>query len=139
MGSMRNWMLGAAVVVGGLGLGATTANAAQFGIYARGPAAYVSPYPGPGYVWIDGYMANGYWIAGRWNFEGDRDGGRYERFDGDRGWNRDRDRGWDRDRDRGWNRDRDRGWNRDRGWDRDRGRNFNRRDDRNRDGDRFRR
>jgi len=104
MSSMRNWMLGAAVVAGGLGLGATTANAAEFGIYARGAAAYVPPCPGPGYVWVNGYMANGYWIAGRWNFEGDRDGGRFERFDRDRGW--DRGRNFDRrdDRDRGGDR-----------------------------------
>lgn len=117
MGSIRNWMLGAAVVLGGLGLGATPANAAQFGIYVGGPTAYASPYPGPGYVWVNGYMDNGYWVAGRWSFEGDGDGYRAGRFD--RGW--DRDRGWHHDRGwhRGWDRDRDRGWHRDRRWNRD--------------------
>jgi hypothetical protein len=98
MGSMRNWMLGAAVVAGGLGLGATTAQAAEFGNYARGPVAYVSPCPGPGYVWIAGYMANGYWIPGRWNFAGVRGGGPFVR--GNVGWGRGPafDRHFDRDR-----------------------------------------
>ena len=96
MGSMRNWMLGAAVVAGGLGLGATTAQAAEFGNYARGPVAYVPPCPGPGYVWIAGYMANGYWIPGRWNFAGVR--GPFVR--GNAGWGRGPvfDRHFDRDR-----------------------------------------
>ena len=43
MGSMRNWMLGAAVLAGTMGLGATTAQAAEFGLYVRGPVAYVPP------------------------------------------------------------------------------------------------
>jgi hypothetical protein len=100
MGSMRNWMLGAAVVAGGLGLGATSAQAAEFGIYARGPVAYIPPCPGPGYVWIAGYQANGYWISGRWSFEGFRDRGPEVR--GYVGWGRgtDFDRHFDRDRDR---------------------------------------
>jgi len=108
MGSMKSWMLGAAVVAGGLGMGAATAQAAEFGIYARGPVAYVPPCPGPGYVWVAGYMANGYWLPGRWNFVGvggrdrfvrfdrDRDRGRFERFDRDHG--RDFDRRGERDR-----------------------------------------
>jgi hypothetical protein len=70
MGSIRNWMFGAAVAVGALGLGATTAQAAEFGVYVRGPVAYVPPCPGPGYVWVAGYRANGYWIPGRWSFRG---------------------------------------------------------------------
>ena len=96
MGTMRNWMLGAAVVAGGLGLGATTAQAAEFGIYARGPVAYVPPCPGPGYVWIAGYMANGYWIPGYWNLVGVR--GPFVR--GHVGWGRGPvfDRRFDRDR-----------------------------------------
>jgi len=125
MSSMRNWMLGAAMAAGAAGLGAIPAHAAQFGIYVgNGPAAYVPPTPGPGYVWVAGYMSDGYWIPGRWTFAGggygygygygDRD--RFEHFDRDRGrdWNRggDRDRGRDferrDDRGRGWNRDRDR-------------------------------
>jgi hypothetical protein len=102
MGSMRTWMLGAAVVAGGLGLGAVSAKAAEFGIYARGPVAYVPPCPGPGYVWVAGYQDNGCWVPGRWSFAGFR--GR-EYFGGDhfarieRG--RDFDRRFDRDRDRG--------------------------------------
>jgi len=94
-------MLAAAVVLGGLGLGATTAHAAQFGIYVGGPVAYASPSPGPGYIWVAGYRDNGYWVAGRWAFAG----------------NRSRDNGWNRDRD-DWNRDRDR--YRDNGWRQDR-------------------
>ena len=43
MKSMRNWMLSAAVVAGGLGLGATSAQAAQYGIGVRGPVAYAPP------------------------------------------------------------------------------------------------
>jgi hypothetical protein len=98
MDSMRNWMLGAAVVAGGLALGAPAAQAAEFGIYARGPAAYVPPCPGPGYVWIAGYDANGYWIPGRWNFTGFRDRGPVVR--GYEGWGRGPvyDRHFDRDR-----------------------------------------
>ena len=70
---MKNFgklILGAAVVAGGLGLGATTAQAAEFGVYVRGPVAYVPPCPGPGYVWIAGYYNNGYWVPGYWNFAG---------------------------------------------------------------------
>jgi len=93
MTGMKNWMLGAAIVAGAAALGAIPAQAAQFGVHVGGPVAYVPPCPGPGYVWIDGYTANGYWIAGRWQFQGgdrwDRD--RYVRYGYDR-------RGWDRDR-----------------------------------------
>ncbi len=121
MSSMKSWMLGAAVVAAGLGLGATTAQAAEFGYHERGPAAWIPPCPGPGYFWIAGYQADGYWIPGRWEFRGDRDRGAFARFDYDRGWNR------DRDRDRRW--DRDRRDDRDRDWDRHH--------DRNRDHDRW--
>ena len=101
MGSMKSWMLGAAVVAGGLGMGAATAQAAEFGIYARGPVAYVPPCPGPGYVWIAGYQANGYWIPGRWSFGGFRDRayfGRdhFERFERGRDFDRRFDRGHER-------------------------------------------
>src|SRR5208282_3261743 len=96
MTNMRSWMLGAAVVAGGLGFGATTAQAAEFGIYARGPVAYVPPCPGPGYVWIAGYMANGYWVPGYWEFVGIRGREHFDRFDSfDRF---DRRREFDRDR-----------------------------------------
>ena len=117
MVGMRNWLLAAAVVLVGLGLGATTAHAAQFGIYVGGPVAYASQSPGPGYIWVNGYMNDGYWVAGRWAFAGYRNG--------DNGWNRDRD---DWNRDRGWNRDR----YRDNGWRRDRGDDGDRRDSRDR-------
>ena len=72
MVSMKNWMLGAAMVAGGLGLAAAPAQAAEFGVYVRGPAAYVPPCPGAGYVWVAGYYANGYWVPGYWNFVGAR-------------------------------------------------------------------
>jgi hypothetical protein len=103
MGSMKSWMLGAAVVAGGLGLGAGTAQAAEFGIYARGPVAYVPPCPGPGYVWVAGYMANGYWIPGRWNLGGFRERDRFVGYDRFARFDRDRGREFDRrfDRDRG--------------------------------------
>jgi hypothetical protein len=113
MGSMRNWMLGAAMVAAGLGAGATMAQAAEFGFYVRGPVATVPPCPGPGYFWVAGYRSDGYWIPGRWEFRGfhDRDRGAFMRFDGrpdyDRHFDRDRDRGGDRDRDRDRDHDRD--------------------------------
>jgi hypothetical protein len=113
-------MLGAAVVAGGLGLGAATAQAAEFGIYARGPVAYIPPCPGPGYVWIAGYEANGYWIPGRWNFAGFGDRDRFERVDRDQHFDRDRSRDFarrsDRDHDqrRDFDRDRDGNSGRDR-------------------------
>ena len=120
-------MLGAAVVAGGLGLAATPANAAQFGVYIGGQSAYVPPCPGPGYEWTAGYYSGGYWVPGRWAFAGrDRDY-RVVRYYGDRDDHRvyrDRDdyrgRDWDHDR---------------RGGDRD----HHDRDDRGRDGDHFRR
>lgn len=100
MKNMRKWMLGAAVAIGGLGLGATTAQAAEFGVYVRGPVAYVPPCPGPGYAWVAGYYAGGYWVPGRWNFVGVRRD-HFVRFDDHRAA---RDRGWDGDRFRGGDR-----------------------------------
>jgi hypothetical protein len=96
MGSMKNWMLGAAVVASGLGLGAAPAQAAEFGIYARGPVAYVPPCPGPGYVWVAGYFANGYWVPGYWSFVGVRGVGPVVRYDRGRVFDRGLDRGFDR-------------------------------------------
>ena len=96
MSSMKSWMLGAAVVVAGLGASATMAQAAEFGVYVRGPVAYVPPCPGAGYFWTAGYRVNGYWMPGRWEFRGDRDRGAFARYDG----RRDFDRHYDRDRDR---------------------------------------
>jgi len=98
MVSMRTWMLGAAVVAGTLGLAAVPAQAAEFGVYVRGPVAYVPPCPGAGYVWVAGYNANGYWVPGRWNFGGVR---------GPVRWNGDRFRDGRIDRDRHFDRDRD--------------------------------
>jgi hypothetical protein len=89
MVSMRNWTLGAVIVAAGLGAGATTAQAAEFGVYVRGPVApvaYVAPCPGPGYFWVGGYRAHGYWYPGRWEFRGVRGpvvrfgGGYYGRY-----------------------------------------------------------
>jgi hypothetical protein len=115
MASMKSWMLGVALVAGAAGLGATSAQAAQFGIYVGSPAAYVPPSPGPGYVWVNGYYANGYYVAGRWNFAGyygdrdryvgrDRDdfyrGRDFDRHDRDSYRDHDGDRDRDRDRDR---------------------------------------
>lgn len=94
MKKLGKWMLGAAVAAGTLGLGATTAQAAQFGVYVGGgPAAYVPPSPGPGYTWVAGYYANGYWVPGTWSYVGVR------------GWDRDDFRGRDFDRDRDGRRD----------------------------------
>jgi len=104
MGSMKSWMLGAALVAAGLGASATTAKAAEFGVYVGGPVAYVPPCPGPGYFWTAGYYAHGYWVPGRWDFRGVRDRDRYEfrrheeRRDFDRHYDRDHDRYRDHDR-----------------------------------------
>jgi hypothetical protein len=103
MGNMKNWMLGAAVVAGGFGMGAGTAQAAEFGVHSRGPAAYVPPRPGPNHTWVAGYQANGYWIPGRWAQHDGRNGASAARFDRDR----EAGRGYDRRGDRG--RDGDRG------------------------------
>src|SRR5580693_8019425 len=97
MGSMRNWILGAVMVAGVAALGTTQAQAAEYGFHMRGPVAYVPPCPGPGYFWTAGYMANGYWVPGYWNFRGGFRGPvvRYDRgFD--RHFDRDRDRGHER-------------------------------------------
>lgn len=80
MRNMRNWMLGAVMVAAGLGAGATTAQAAEFRVYVGEPVAYVPPCPGPGYFWVGGYRAHGYWYPGRWEYRGER--GPYVRF----GW-----------------------------------------------------
>jgi hypothetical protein len=106
MKSMAKWMLGAAVVAGGLGLAATPAKAAEFGVYVGGPTAYVPPCPGPGYQWTAGYYSGGYWMPGRWTMVGVRDrdyrvGRYYDRDDYRRGdYDHDRRGDWDRGRDR---------------------------------------
>jgi hypothetical protein len=95
-------MLGAALVAGGLGLGATSAQAAQYGIGVREQVAYVPPCPGSGYIWVAGYYNDGYWVPGYWNFVGVARFGPVAHFvrvpvivDRDR----DRGRSFDRDRD----------------------------------------
>lgn len=70
MVSMKKLMLGAALVAGALGLGANKAQAAEVGIYVRGPVAYVPLCPGDGYAWANGYYAGRVWVPGRWNFVG---------------------------------------------------------------------
>ena len=98
MTSMKNWMLGAALVAGGLGLGANFAQAAQIRVAIGAPAAYVPPCPGPGYAWVAGYYNGGYWVPGYWNFVGVVRGGLSAHFEHgpfvigghfDRGWDRD--------------------------------------------------
>lgn len=103
MKNVMKWMLGAAVLAGGLGLGATSAQAAQIRVVVGGgPAAYVPPCPGPGYSWVAGYYNDGYWVPGYWNYVGVGRvvvGGRFGFVDHDRGYYRDRDdhRRYDRD------------------------------------------
>lgn len=119
MRNMKSWMLGAAIVTGAMGVGATSAQAAEFGIYVGGPAAYVPPCPGPGYAWVNGYMADGYWVPGQWQFTGSDDRG-WDREDGwGRGYGWGRDNGWRRDDSWRNDRGRNRGWNRDGGYGRD--------------------
>jgi hypothetical protein len=134
MKNITKWMLAVALAIGGLGLTATPAKAAQIGFYigSGDPGYYVPPSPGPGYVWINGYYADGYWVPGRWAFAGGYDGYYGNRFYGDRDdyyrrdyrdhddFYRDRDR---HDGDGGWNRDdhdrgRHEGWRGGRGHDR---------------------
>lgn len=98
--STKAWMLGAAVLAGALGLGATKAQAAQVGIYVGGgPVAYVPPSPGPDYFWTAGYYDGGIWVPGRWIFRGGFDRDHYRVVVRDRDNHFDRDRGAYRDRD----------------------------------------
>jgi hypothetical protein len=101
--SMKSWMLGAALVAGGLGIASTQAKAAEVGVYIGG-GAYQPPCPGPGYEWVNGYYANGYFVPGRWAFVGVSrpvvEFGYRGYIDHDRDWYRDH-RDWDHDRDRG--------------------------------------
>jgi len=66
---LKKMVLGAALVAGTLGLGATQANAAVR-IVVGGPAAYIPPCPGPGYFWVAGYYNGGIWVPGFWRFRG---------------------------------------------------------------------
>jgi hypothetical protein len=76
MGSMKKWMLAAALALGTVGLGATQAQAARIGVgvYVGGPVAYVPPCPGPGYLWTAGYYNGGVWVPGFWRAPGPRVG-----------------------------------------------------------------
>lgn len=144
MKNVGKWMLGAALAVGGLGLAATPAHAAQFGVYiGAGQAAYVPPSPGPGYQWVAGYYDGyGNWVPGQWVYAGGPayygayygggyyGGGYYRHHDDDddyRGW-----RGDDWHHDRGEHR----GWDRGEGWHGDRGEHRGRGGDHFRGGDR---
>jgi hypothetical protein len=128
MKSFGKWMLAAAVVASGLGMGAAKANAAQIGIYVRAGRPAIPPSPGPGYVWVDGYYdVYGAFVPGYWNYAGVSTyapaGGVYFGYRGG-----DRDRYWDHERrdherrEHEWReheyRDHDRGEHR--GWDHDR-------------------
>ncbi len=104
MKNFGKFVLGAAIVAGGLGLGATTAQAAEVRVVVGGPAAYIPPCPGAGYVWVAGYYNNGYWVPGYWNYPSVgfvRDRGTVVVFDRDR----DRRAYVDRDDHRGGDRD----------------------------------
>jgi len=70
MGSMKKWMLGAALAAGIVGMGATTARAARVGVYIGAPAVAVPACPGPGFVWVGGYWDGGVWVPGYWNYVG---------------------------------------------------------------------
>ena len=71
MKSISKWVLGAAVLAGGLAFGANTADAAQLRVAVGiGNEAYIPPCPGPGYAWVNGYYDGGYWVPGYWNYVG---------------------------------------------------------------------
>ena len=71
MKSIGKWVLGAAVLAGGLALGTNTAEAAQWRVTVGvGNPAYIPPCPGPGYAWVNGYYDGGYWVPGYWNYVG---------------------------------------------------------------------
>ncbi|MDP8981439.1 MAG: hypothetical protein M3O35_12715 [Acidobacteriota bacterium] len=105
---MKKKLLALALLAGG-SMFAQTRFSFGINIGARGPAYYAPapayvvarpPYPGPGFVWVDGYWAENYgrrvWVPGYWNrpvyghayrYESPR----YERYE-HRDWDRDRDR-----------------------------------------------
>ena len=127
MKSIGKWVLGAAVLAGGLAFGANTADAAQLRVAVGiGNEAYIPPCPGPGYAWVNGYYDGGYWVPGYWNYVGGLsysyyDRGAYRHYDRDdyRRFYRDHDRRfYDRDDHRRFDRDD----HRDRDHDHDRGR-----------------
>ena len=69
MGSIKKWMLAAALAAGIVGMGAAPAQAARVGVYI-GARGYVPACPGPGYVWVGGYWNGAVWVPGYWNFAG---------------------------------------------------------------------
>ena len=75
MGSMKKWVLGAALAVGALAMTAAPAQAARIGFYVGARAVAIPACPGPGYAWVGGYWNDGYWVPGYWNFVGVRVGG----------------------------------------------------------------
>jgi|KBSMisStandDraft_5_1062788.scaffolds.fasta_scaffold01040_10 hypothetical protein len=131
MKSIGKWVLGAAVLAGGLAFGANTADAAQLRVAVGiGNEAYIPPCPGPGYAWVNGYYDGGYWVPGYWNYVGFggrvivrdnfydrgrviyRDRNDHRRFDRDhdrRFYDRDDHRRFDRDDHRDRDHDHDRG------------------------------
>jgi hypothetical protein len=64
MRSMKNWVLSAMVVAGGLGLSALPAQAAEFGVYARGPVAHVGFRPEARVGWVGARPVDRYWAPG---------------------------------------------------------------------------
>lgn len=124
MGNMKKMMLGAALAVGTFTMTAVPAHAAHIGVYfGIGAPAYMPPYPGPGYAWVNGYWAGGGWTPGYWNYVGGDDGPAYGfyGYGGDDGWFRGGedfrdgwgDRGdWGRGGDWGHRGDWGRGWGR---------------------------
>jgi len=75
MGSMKKWMLGAALAVEALAMTAAPAQAARIGFYVGARTVAIPACPGPGYAWVAGYWNDGYWVPGYWNFVGVRVGG----------------------------------------------------------------
>jgi hypothetical protein len=67
---LKKVVLGAALVAGTLGLGATQANAERVRVVVGAPIAYRPACPGPGYLWVAGYYNGGVWVPGFWRFGG---------------------------------------------------------------------
>lgn len=67
---LKKVVLGAALVAGTLGLGATQANAERVRVVVGAPFAYRPACPGPGYLWVAGYYNGGIWVPGFWRFGG---------------------------------------------------------------------
>jgi len=128
--TMRSLMVGVALLGGLVGTGVVAAKAAPIEFHERFEG-YIPQCPGEGYVWVDGYYNDGYWVPGAWVFRGHRGWDRgYAYYGGGYGYDRDRrfegrdrdDRRYEGRRDEG-RRFEGRGWDRggDRGGDRGRG------------------